>query len=113
MMKGMRYFALIVFCLMSLAFAGPVSAARAGDFGGCVDAQTTMQSASAGRADCDMGQSKMHRCGHDACSGYQLVGICEVRDFSALPASRIAAVASVTKLLTASRWETLLDPPRA
>src|SRR3954447_11308107 len=109
----MRYFVLIVFCIMSVAFAGPVSAARAVHFGGCADAQTTMQNVSAGRADCDMGQSKMHRCSHDACSGYQLVGICEVRDFSALPARRVAAVASVTKHLTASRWETLLDPPRA
>ena len=111
MTKQVRYFALIVFCLMSLAFAGPVSAAS--DMSGCVDSPTTVQSVTAVGTDCDMGHNKGHKCGHDACCGYQLTAISEAADFSALPAPRPAAVASVTKRLTASGWEPLLDPPRA
>ncbi|HKC03967.1 MAG TPA: hypothetical protein VKC17_11785 [Sphingomicrobium sp.] len=102
----MRYFALIVFCLVSLAFAGPVSAA-------CVDSPIAVQSVSADETDCDMGQNKVHKCAHDACCGYQVVGISDVGDFSMLPAPRAAAVASVTKHLAASGWKPLLDPPRA
>jgi hypothetical protein len=113
MTKRVRYFVLIVFCLMSLAFAGPVSAACATGWGGCVDSPTTVQSVSADGADCDMDQNKVHRCAHDACCGYQLAAISEVGDFSTLSPPRAAPVASVTKHLTASGWETLLDPPRA
>jgi hypothetical protein len=100
-----RYFVIIVFCLMSLAFAGPVSAA-------CADSPTAVQNVSAG-GDCDMGQNKVHKCLHDACCGYQVVAISEIGDFSMLAPPRLAAVASVTKHLTASGWEPLLDPPRA
>jgi hypothetical protein len=101
-----RYLVLIVFCLMSLAFAGPVSAA-------CADSPTAVQNVSADRSDCDMGQNKVHKCAHDACCGYSLVAISEVGDFSTLPAPRADAVALVTKHLTASGWKPLLDPPRA
>jgi hypothetical protein len=102
----------IVFCLMSLAFAGPVSAACATDMGGCVDSPTTAQSGSAGKTDCDMGKSKVHKCGHDACCGYHLVAIAETKDVSSPSPLRLADVASVTRHLTDSGWETLLDPPR-
>jgi hypothetical protein len=111
--EAVRYFILVVLCLMSLAFAGPVSAAYATGLDGCVDSPTTVQSGSADRTDCDMGQNKVHKCGHDACCGYHLVAISAVGDFSTLPSPRPAAVASVTKRLTASGWEPLLDPPRA
>ena len=102
----MRYFVLIVFSLVSLVLAGPVSAA-------CADSPTAVQNVSASKADCDMGQNKVHKCAHDACCGYSLVAISEVGDFSMLPAPRAAAVALVTKHLTASGWKPLLDPPRA
>jgi hypothetical protein len=116
MTKWMRYFVLVMFCLMSLAFAGPASAAS--DMGGCVDSPTSVQNKSAAGTDCDMGQNdigqnKAHKCSHDAGCGYQLMAISEAGDFSALPVPRAAAVASVTKRLTASPRETLLDPPRA
>ena len=113
MTKWMRYVVLVMFCLMSLAFAGPVSAACATDVGGSFDASSTVQSASAGEADCDMGQNKVHKCAHDACCGYQVIAISGIGDFSALPAPRAAAEASVTKHLTTSDWKPLLDPPRA
>jgi hypothetical protein len=113
MTKWMRYLVLIFFCITSLAFAGPVSAACATDLGGCVDSSTTVQSGSANGSDCDMGHNKVHKCAHDACCGYQLVAISEVGDLSTLAPPRMAAIASVTKRLTASGWETLLDPPRA
>jgi outer membrane PBP1 activator LpoA protein len=113
MTKPVRYFVLIVFCLMSVVLAGPVSAACATDLGGSFDSPSTMQSVSAGKADCDMGHNKVHKCSHDAGCGYQLAAISEAGDFSALPAPRAAAVASVTKRLTASSRKPLLDPPRA
>ena len=106
----MRNLFLIVFCLVSLAFAGPVNAAS--DMGGCVDSPT-VQSGATGRTDCDMGQNKVHKCAHDACCGYSVVAISEFGDFSMLPVPRAAAVALVTKHLTASDWKPLLDPPRA
>jgi hypothetical protein len=108
-----RYFVLIVLCLMSLAFAGPVSAACATDLGGYGDSTIIAHSGSIGEADCDMAHNKAHKCVHDACCGYQLAAVSDVGDFSALAPPRLAAVASVTKRLTASGWEPLLDPPRA
>jgi hypothetical protein len=113
MTKWMRYFVLVMFCLMSLAFAGPVSAACATDVRAAIDSPSTVQSVSAGKADCDKGQNKVHKCSHDACCGYQLMAISEGGDFSGLAAPRAAAVASVTRHLTASVWKPLLDPPRA
>ena len=114
----MRYSVLIIFCLMSLVSAGPLSAACATDLGGGVDSLTVAPSGAAGAADCDMGQNdqsqnKAHKCNHDACCGYQLIAIPEIRDFSTPRPPRGAAVASVTKHLTGAGWETLLDPPRA
>jgi hypothetical protein len=115
MTKWMRYFVLVMFCLMSLAFAGPASAAS--DAGGCADSPTSVQNGSAAGTDCvgqnDMGQNKAHKCSHDAGCGYQLMAISEAGDFSALAVRRAAAVASLIKRLTASPRETLLDPPRA
>ena len=113
MTKWVRPLALIVFCLISLAFAGPVNAAAcAMDLGGNMDSPTIVQSVSADDTDCDMGQNKVHRCSHDACCGYYLA-ISEIRDFSTLPPPGAATIAPVTKHLTASGWEPLLDPPRA
>ena len=112
MTKWMRYFVLTVFCLMSLAFAGPVSAARAAGLVGCIDSPTSVQSGPTGGTDCDKkGQNKVNTCDHDACCGYLVVGTSEVRGLSTLPSPRLA-IASVTKHLTATGRETLLDPPR-
>jgi hypothetical protein len=96
-----------------MAFAAPVSAACATDLGAGVDSAMTVQSGSAAATDCGMDKNKVHKCAHDACCGHQLTAISEPGDFSALPAPRAAAVASVTKRLTASGREPLLDPPRA
>jgi hypothetical protein len=114
----MRHSVLIIFCLISLVSAGPVSAACATDLSGWTDSLTVAQSGSAGADDCDMGQKgqsqdKAHKCNHDACCGYQLIAIPEIRDFSTLRPPRAAAIASVTKHLTGAGWETLLDPPRS
>jgi hypothetical protein len=114
----MRYSVLSIFCLMSLVFAGPVSAACATDLDGRADSQTVAQSGSAGADDCDMGQNdqsqnKAHKCNHDACCGYQLIAIPEIREFATPRPPCAAAFASVTKHLTGSGWETLLEPPRA
>ena len=109
----MRYLVIIVSCLMILAL-GSAGAARATDLGKCVDdSPTTLQTGSASKADCDMGQKKAQKCDHNACYAYQLVAIAEVRDFSTPPLPRTAAVPSVVKHLTSSGGETLLDPPRA
>src|SRR3982751_1724292 len=112
MAKSMRYLVVIVACLMSLALAGPASAACATDLSGCVDSPTMHSGSSAG-ADCDIGHNKVHKCAHDSCCGYQLTAISQAADFSTLAPSRAIAVASVTKHLRASVWEPLLDPPRA
>lgn len=114
----MRSSVLIIICLISLVSAGPVSAACATDLGGWADTLTVAQSGSAGADDCNMGQTdqspnKAHKCSHDACCGYQMVAFPEASDFSTPRPPRAAAVASVTKHLTGSGWETLLDPPRA
>jgi hypothetical protein len=114
----MRHSVLIIFCLLSLVSTGPVSAACATDWGCGVESLTVAHSGSVGAADCDMGQNdqsqnKASKCNHDACCGYQLVTIPEIGDFSTPRLPRTAAVASVTKHLTGSGWETLLDPPRA
>jgi hypothetical protein len=109
----MRHLVLIFFCLVSLAFAGPASAAYATDLGGCIDSPATVESVSASKADCNMSHNKVHKCSYDACCGYQLTAISESADFSTLAAPRAIAVALVTKRLTASGWEPLLDPPRA
>ena len=116
MTQSVRYLVLMI-CLMSLVFAGPVSAACATDLG-CVDSPTTAQTQSVGKADCDMGQNKgqpnkVQKCGHDACCGSHLVAISESTGVSTPPRLRAVTVASITKHLTASGWETLLDPPRA
>lgn len=103
---------LIIFCLLSLAVAGTSSAAFATKTEACTNCPTA-QSGSAGTTDCDMGHNKAHKCAHDACCGYQLVAIAEVRDFSTPPLPRADVLGSVTKRLTSSRGETLLDPPRA
>jgi len=118
MTKWMRHFVLLIFCLMSLVSAGPVNAACATDLGGYADSQTVAYSGSAGATDCDMdqndrSQNKVPKCNHDACCGYHLGAIPEIRDLSTPRPPRAAAVASVTKHLTGSGWETLLDPPRA
>lgn len=108
----MRYFVLTVFCLMSLAFAGPLSAARGAGLVGCVDSPMSVQSGPADGTDCDKkGQNKVHTCDHDACCGYLVVGTAEVRGLSTLASPRLA-VGSVTKHLIAIGRETLLDPPR-
>jgi hypothetical protein len=118
MAAGMRYSVLIIFCLMSLVSAGPISAACATDLGGGVESLTVAHSGSAEATDCDMGQkggsqNKGHKCNHDACCGYQLIAIPEIREFLTPRPPRAAAFASVTKHLTGSGWEPLLDPPRA
>ena len=109
----MRCLVLILFCLISLAGGGTVSAARTADLRACGDCPATVQSGSAATIDCGMGQDKAHRCAHDACCGYQVIAISDVRDFALPSPPRTAAVASLTKDLTGSAWETILDPPRA
>jgi hypothetical protein len=118
MAAGMRYPVLIIFCLMSLVSGGPISAACVTDLGGGIESLTVAHSGSAGAADCAMhqkgqNQNKAHKCNHDACCGYQLVTIPGIGDPWTPRPPRVAAVASVTKHLTGSGWETLLDPPRA
>src|SRR3954467_15363627 len=112
----MRYSVLIIFCLMSLVSAGPVNAACATDLGGYADSQTVSHGGPAGATDCDMGQNdqspnKATKCNHDACCGYHLGAISQIRDFSTARPAPAAAVASVTKHLTGSGWEAPLDPP--
>jgi hypothetical protein len=114
----MRHSVLIVLCLLSLVSAGSVSAACAADWGHGVESLTVAHSGSAGTADCDMGKNdqsrnKAPKCNHDACCGYQSVTIPEIGGFFTPDLPRAAAVASVTKHLAGSGWETLLDPPRA
>jgi hypothetical protein len=60
-----------------------------------------------------MDQNKAPTCAHDACCGYCLVAISDVRDFSTPRPPRTTAIGSVVKHLTSSGEETLLDPPRA
>jgi hypothetical protein len=117
MAAWMRSSVLIIICLMSLVFAGPISAACATDLGGWADSVTVSPGGAARADDCNMGQtdqspSKAHKCSHDACCGYQLAAFPEDRDFSTPPPLRAATIASVTKPLKGSGWETLLDPPR-
>src|SRR4051812_48527528 len=98
---------------MLLALIGSAGAAYASGFAPCADSATAVQSAAAGKTDCDMGRNKMHKCTHDACCGYSVMALAEAGDFSIPPAPRSAAAALVTKHLTASAREPLLDPPRA
>ena len=114
----MRSSVLIVMCLMSLVFAGPVSAACATDLDGWADSVTIAPSGSAAPDDCGMGQNdqsqnKAHRCNHDACCGVQLVVVPGIGN-AEMPAPPITpVVASVTKQLTGFGGEPLLHPPRA
>lgn len=113
----MRSSVLIIICLMSLVFAGPVSAACATDLGGWADSLTVAPGGAVGADDCAMGQadqspSKAHKCNHDACCGYPLIAMPEIEAFSTPRPSGVVAIASVTKHLTGSGLETLLDPPR-
>ena len=118
MTVGMRYPVLIILCLISLVAAGPVSAACATDLAGWAEAPTTVQNGSAGVTDCDMGQNnrsqhKAPKCNHDACCGLQLVEVSGFGDVE-MPAPPVALVtAPVTKQLTGSGGDPLLDPPRA
>ena len=109
----MRYPLLIMLCLLSLVSAGPVTAARATGHDGCGDVPSISHGRSGVAADCDRGQDTAHKCNHDACCGVHLVAIAAISDFSTSHPPRLADVASITKHLTGSGGETLLDPPRA
>lgn len=108
-----RRIVLIVICLMSLAFAGPVTAACAADIGECGDCPTTVQSGSIGMTERDMSQNKAHQCAHDACCGYQVAALSEVRSFWAPPPISEAAMVPGARHLTDCGRDPLLDPPRA
>jgi hypothetical protein len=108
----MRRSALLIFCLISMVLAGPATAACATDLG-WADSLTVARSGSAGAADCDMDRNKAHKCNHDTCCGYHLIATPQIGDISTPRLPRAQAVAALTKHLTSSGWETLLDPPRA
>ena len=109
----MRRLVLLVISLLSLALAGPVSAACASDLSGRMASMVTAQDGSMSNSDCDMGKNKVQKCDHDACCGYQLAATAETGYVPASPPLRTPAVASLAKHLTGSGWEPLLDPPRA